>query len=79
MGLAPERCRDTACVEILCRAGESKGTNRTGTYVVKVKLDKDIPELLPVAGRRIHISYPGVRKKCTNCLISCGITIDKTM
>ena len=46
---------------------DSQGTNRTGTYVVKVKLRKDMPELLPIAGRRIRVSFPGVRKKCTNC------------
>ena len=26
-----------------------------------------MPELLPVAGRRIRISYPGVQILCTNC------------
>ena len=35
---------------------ESQGTNRTGTYVVKLKLNKDVPELLPIAGRRILIA-----------------------
>ena len=36
---------------------ETEGTNRTGTYIVCIKLSRDIPELLPVSGRRIWISY----------------------
>ncbi len=29
---------------------ESCGTNRTGHYLVKIKLNKDIPQLLPFLG-----------------------------
>ena len=36
---------------------ETDVTNQTGIYVTKVRLNRDIPELLPVAGRRIRISY----------------------
>jgi hypothetical protein len=43
------------------------GSNRTGTYAVKVKLTKKLPQLLPVMGKRISISYPGVQRLCTNC------------
>ena len=43
------------------------GTNRTGTYAVKVKLRRKIPQLLPMLGKRIKIYYPGIQKLCTNC------------
>ena len=46
---------------------EDDGTNRTGIYSVKMKLDMDIPQLLPMAGRRIKIYYRGIQKLCTNC------------
>ena len=46
---------------------ETDGTNRTGTYSVKVKLARPIPQLLPILGRRIKIYYPGIQKLCTNC------------
>ena len=46
---------------------EAEGTNRTGTYVAKVRLWMDIPELVPIEGRRIRVSYPGVRVLCTKC------------
>ena len=45
----------------------TQGTNRTGTYVAKVRLHSEIPELVPVDGRRVRISYPGIQILCTNC------------
>ena len=36
---------------------ETKATNRTGNYSVLMKLDSNIPQLLPMAGRRIKIYY----------------------
>ena len=44
-----------------------EGTNRTGTYVVKVRLHSEVPELLPISGRRVRISYPGIKIMCTKC------------
>ena len=43
------------------------GTNRTGVYAVKLKLNGAVPELLPILGRRIKISYPGIQRLCTSC------------
>jgi hypothetical protein len=43
------------------------GTNRTGNYNVKIKLNGDIPQLLPILGKRIRIFYPGTPRLCTNC------------
>ena len=46
---------------------ESFGTNRTGRYSVKIKLNKDIPQLLPIMGKRIKIHYKGIQRLCPNC------------
>ena len=43
------------------------GTNRTGTYSVTIKLDKKIPQLLPIMGKRVKVYYPGIQKLCPNC------------
>jgi hypothetical protein len=43
------------------------GTNRTGTYSVTIKLDKNIPQLLPIMGKRVRVYYPGIQKLCPNC------------
>ena len=39
----------------------------SGTYSVKMKLKKDIPQLLPMFGKRIRVYYRGVQKLCTKC------------
>lgn len=46
---------------------ELGGTNRTGNYIARLKLRRDIPEWVPILGKRIKISYPGVSRMCTNC------------
>jgi hypothetical protein len=47
---------------------EAHGTNRSGIYSVKIKLAKDIPQLVPILGRRVKIQYKGIRRMCTNCI-----------
>jgi hypothetical protein len=42
------------------------GTNQTGNYYVKIKLNQDISQLLPILGKRIRIHYPGIQRLCTN-------------
>ena len=44
---------------------ETEETNKTGTYVAKIRLHRDIPELIPVAGRRVRVNYWGVQVLCT--------------
>ena len=39
----------------------------TGTYVVKMKLKKQIPQYLPIYGRKLRIYYPGIDRACSNC------------
>ena len=46
---------------------DSEGTNTTGIYSVKMKLNYNIPQLLPVDGRRIKIYYRNIIKLCTSC------------
>lgn len=36
-------------------------------YEVEAKLSSHIPEILPIAGRRLHVSYIGQLKQCKNC------------
>lgn len=47
--------------------GGDEGLNRTGNYTVRIRLEKDIPQLVPIHGKRIKIHYPGVLKLCTKC------------
>ena len=43
------------------------GTNRTGTYLLRIKLSKEIPELIPLDGLRVKIIHHQVTKLCTRC------------
>ena len=45
----------------------ANGNNRTGNYSVMMRLDRDIPQLLPMCGRRIKIYHAGITKLCTHC------------
>ncbi len=58
-------------VEVLFYDGvahsDESSTNRTGTYMVKIRLSKDIPQLLPILGKRIKIYFPGIQRLCSNC------------
>ena len=38
-----------------------------GTYSIKMRLKKDIPQLIPMWGKRIRIYHRGVQKLCNNC------------
>ena len=38
-----------------------------GIYNVKIRLNKDIPNWLPMYGRKICVDYPGIKKQCSNC------------
>ena len=51
----------------ICPASASGGLNRTGIYSVKIKLSRDIPQILPILGKRIKIHYKGIQKLCLNC------------
>jgi hypothetical protein len=38
-----------------------------GRYSVKIILTKDIPQLLPVKGKRVKLYYKGIQTLCPNC------------
>ena len=38
-----------------------------GTLSIKMRLSKDIPQLIPMWGKRIRVYYRGVQKLCSNC------------
>ena len=39
----------------------------TGVYFVKVELKRQIPNVLPIQGKRIKVWYQGVKIQCNNC------------
>lgn len=47
--------------------GVGDGTNRMGNYSIMMKLDRPIPKLLLMCGRRVKIYHAGIQKLCTNC------------
>ena len=58
--------------EKLCVEDEEGGelkemVNHTGTYTAKMALDKPIPQLLPMGGKRIKVYYRGISKLCGKC------------
>lgn len=40
---------------------------RTDVIETEIRLAKHIPEYLPIAGRKIQISYPGIPRMCIKC------------
>ncbi len=42
---------------------------RTDVFETEIALHKHVPEFLPIAGRKIQISYPGIPKACNNCFV----------
>ena len=41
--------------------------SHTGTYSVKMALGRQIPQFLPMGGKKIKIYYRGIRKMCRKC------------
>ena len=42
-------------------------TKGTGTYKVKVRLEKFPPQYLPMYGQKVRIHFQGIKKICTQC------------
>lgn len=40
---------------------------RTDVLETEIVLMRHIPEFLPIAGRKLQVSYPGIPKGCNNC------------
>ena len=54
-------------LEVVYKDGTSGGSNRTGSYAVQVKLNKNLPQLAPIMGKRVKFFYKGIQKLCPNC------------
>lgn len=52
-----------------CFRDENKknGNNRKGNYSIMMKLEKNIPQLLPMQGRWIKMYHAGIQKLCAHC------------
>jgi hypothetical protein len=53
-----EEEEEEACQELV---------SHTGTYSVKMALRKQIPQFLPIGGKKIKIYYRGINKMCRKC------------
>ena len=51
----------------------------TGSYTVKVKLRRLIPNVIPMQGLKVKCSYQGVKKQCSNCYDYHKLRKDKTV
>ena len=40
-----------------------------GTYLVKMRLKKDMPNWVPMYGRKVCFIYRGIKKQCNSCFI----------
>jgi hypothetical protein len=38
-----------------------------GIYSVRMKIEKDMPQFMPMQGKRVRLYYRGITKRCTNC------------
>ena len=47
--------------------GQNEGEFSTGIYSAKIKLNKEIPQLIPMYGKKIKIYHKGIKKQCVNC------------
>ena len=50
--------------------GEDQATGYTvgnGVYSVKMRLTRNLPQFVPICGKRIRLYYRGIIKMCTNC------------
>ena len=53
--------------EVFTDPHDSDGTNRTGIYTVRMIMESELPEMIPLDGLRLKIQYQGVSKLCTGC------------
>ena len=55
-------------LEEIATTGDTDGpTIGTGSYTLKMKLNRLIPNVLPMHGLKVKCSYQGVKKQCSNC------------
>ena len=66
--------------EVFADPHDKEGSNRTGIYIVKMKVHQHIPEWLPLDGLRVKVQYPNMKKQCNGCYENhlrkdCGNTV----
>ena len=53
--------------EIATEDKEGERLFGTGSYIVKIKLNRLIPHIIPVHGLIVKCTYSGVKTQCKNC------------
>ena len=53
--------------DVLPDSDSEGGALGNGTYSIKMKLERDIPQFLPMHGRKIRVYFKNMNKLCTNC------------
>jgi hypothetical protein len=53
--------------DVLPDSDSDAGPLGNGTYSVKMKLSRDVPQFLPMHGRKIRVYFKNMNKLCTNC------------
>ena len=53
--------------EIATEDKEGERLFETGSYIVKIKLNRLIPHIIPVHGLMVKCTYSGVKTQCRNC------------
>ena len=53
--------------EIATQDKEGERLFGTGSYIVKIKLNRLIPHIIPVHGLMVKCTYSGVKTQCRNC------------
>ena len=48
-------------------SGSGQAPIGNGNYSIKMRLDKPIPNLLPIYGKKITVYFKGIQKLCSNC------------
>ena len=65
-GTVESRIEEEAIVVKDDRGGEDVVVG-TGTYLVQMKINKLIPNILPIQGKKIKVWYQSVKKQCRDC------------
>ena len=54
-------------LEVVFNDGNAQDGIRIGTYSVNVKLNRELPQLAPIMGKRVKFYYRGIQKLCPKC------------
>ncbi len=54
-------------LQVVANNATSGGEIHLGSYRVQIKLTKDLPQLVPLMGKRVNLYYRGIQNLCPNC------------